>query len=119
MDGSSWRKVSDEQVEDYYLQCMNEKKDHDTCDAQRDENRDELYSGIPWGGIAFLAIAPVAVIWAGGFAVWFVRRKLKSKPANRSPLCHCDLSDRHAEGVINSRGAPRIGWPVRSSCRTP
>jgi hypothetical protein len=80
-DGASYRALSDEQVEDYYLQCINEKKDLEACDAQRDENRDELYSGIPWGGITFLAIAPVVVIWVGGLAIWFVRRKLKSKPA--------------------------------------
>jgi hypothetical protein len=81
MDGASWRAVSDEQVEDYYLQCMNEKKNLEACDTQRDENRDELYSGIPWGGIAFLAIAPVAIICVGGLAIWFVRRRRQSKPA--------------------------------------
>lgn len=81
VDGASWRKVSDDEVEDYYLQCLNEKKDLEPCDARRDATRDELYSGIPWPGITFLAVAPVMVIWAGGLAFWFIRRKLTSKPA--------------------------------------
>lgn len=81
VDGASWRGVTDEQLEDYYLQCLNEKKDIEACDAERDQNRDELYSGIPWGGITFLAVAPVAVIWAGGLVIWFFRRKAKPRPS--------------------------------------
>jgi hypothetical protein len=85
VDGASWRHVSDELAEDLYLQCTGDKsKSYETCEAERDANTEELYSGIPWGGIVFLAIAPVVVIWAGGLAIWFVRRRLKSKPAASS-----------------------------------
>jgi hypothetical protein len=81
VDGASWRKVSDDEAEDFFLQCMDQKKGFEACDAERDANTAEMYSGIPWGGIVFLAVAPVAVCWAGGLLIWFVRRKLKSKPS--------------------------------------
>ena len=84
VDGASWRQVSDDMVEDYYLQCMDQKKDLEACDAQRDANQAELYSGIPWGGITFLAIAPVALCWVGGLVIWFVWRKVKSKTSGSS-----------------------------------
>jgi hypothetical protein len=81
VDGASWREVADFQVEDYYLQCINQKRDLDACDAERDPTRDELYSGIPWGGITFMAVAPAAIGWAVGLGIWLVRRRFKPNPS--------------------------------------
>jgi hypothetical protein len=79
IDGSSWRQVADDQTEDLYFQCMDQKKDPLTCNDEQDQNRRDLYGGIQWGGITLLAVAPVVVIWAAGLAIWLVRRKLKAK----------------------------------------
>lgn len=81
VDGASWREVADFQVEDYYLQCINQKRDLEACDAEREATKEELYSGIQWEGIGFLAVAPVALCWVVGLGVWFVRRRLHAKPS--------------------------------------